>query len=367
MKNVVFLNKEIVTRQDLSHNAILAYVGLRMIMSRDMLGVDGDSAIDVVSPVRIAYQLNKSEEIEKSFIDVIKQGIEDLAESHLITIKNIYKEYLMDFTLLNLDTSKDYFIKMERSEVEVIMSSNEQTRKKVPLLRYFLAIISTFNQSDYMGEMCGKVGGMNMEYIAKQACIDSRRTCIRYNETLEKLHLIYVYRSNDKIKFDNSLKQINNCYSRYKDRDLCIKFATDYENLYGHAHTIIKTKKRKDEADNNRRYAAYYNQICMGTEYPIEIVRQVKKYIHNKNTYLQSEIDNKYTPKRTTPLSYSEREYVEKLKSQLRDEAPIDKLLESLGATAEQWGEPDPLDESEDLFKEEASDDFENQESNGVA
>ena len=55
------------------------------------------------------------------------------------------------------------------------------------------------------------------------------------------------------------------------------------------------------------------------------------------------------------------------MKSQLRDEAPIDKLLESLGATAEQWGEPDPPDESEDLFKEEASDDFENQESNGVA
>ena len=87
----------------------------------------------------------------------------------------------------------------------------------------------------------------------------------------------------------------------------------------------------------------------MGTEYPIEIVRQVKKYIHNKNTCLQSEIDNKYTPKRTTPLSYSEREYVEKLKSQFRDEAPIDKLLES---KENQWGEPDPLDESDNLSEE---------------
>ena len=37
MKNVVFLNKAIVTSQDLSHNAILAYVGLRMIMSRVVL------------------------------------------------------------------------------------------------------------------------------------------------------------------------------------------------------------------------------------------------------------------------------------------------------------------------------------------
>lgn len=47
MKHVVFLNKEIVTSQDLSHNAVLTYVGLRIIMSRDMLGVDGDSAIEL--------------------------------------------------------------------------------------------------------------------------------------------------------------------------------------------------------------------------------------------------------------------------------------------------------------------------------
>lgn len=67
IKDTIKLNKEIVTSQDLSHNAVLAYVGLRMIMSRDILGVDGDSAIDVVSPVRIAYQLNKSEEIENSY------------------------------------------------------------------------------------------------------------------------------------------------------------------------------------------------------------------------------------------------------------------------------------------------------------
>lgn len=158
--------------------------------------------------------------------------------------------------------------------------------KKVPLLRYFLALISTFNYSDYMGEMRGKVGGMAMEYIAKQACVDSTRTCIRYNQALENLYLIYVYRSNDKIKFDDSLRQINNCYSRYKDKELCIKFATDYEGMYGYDHIIIKTKKRKEEADNNRRLAAYYNQICVGTVYPIDTVRQVKKYIHNKNEYL---------------------------------------------------------------------------------
>ena len=42
---IVFLNKEIVTSQDLSHNAILAYVGLRMIMSRDVLLFGEESTI----------------------------------------------------------------------------------------------------------------------------------------------------------------------------------------------------------------------------------------------------------------------------------------------------------------------------------
>ena len=37
----------------------------------------------------------------------------------------------------------------------------------------------------------------------------------------------------------------------------------EHENLYGYAHGVVKTKKQKKEADNNRRYAAYYNQICM--------------------------------------------------------------------------------------------------------
>lgn len=252
MENAVFLNKKIVTSKDLSHNAVMVYVGLRMIMSRDMLWANGDSVIDSVSLVRIAYQLSKSEEIEKSFLNVIKYGLEELEENHLITMKEIYKEYLIDFTQLHLDTSNNYFITVERFEVQAIMSSNEQTRKKVPLLRYFLAIVSTFNHSDYMEELSGKVGGMSIDYIAKQACINNQMSCIRYNETLEKMHLIYVHRSNDKIKFGDNLKQINNCYSRYEDRDLCIHFATDYENLYGYAHSVVKTKKQKNEADNNR-------------------------------------------------------------------------------------------------------------------
>lgn len=308
MISTLFLSKEIVTSQELSHNAILAYVGLRMLMSRDVLLFGGESTITPVSVERIAYELNDMEKIEKSLIDVIKSGLKELSQSQWITMKDFTShEYLIDFSKLNLDTSKGFFIMVEKSEVKVIMASGEQTRKKVPLLRYYLALISTFNQSDYMEEMSGKVGGMSMGYIAKQACIDSIRTCMRYNQALENLQLIYVYRSNDKVKIYDELKQINNCYSRYKDWQLCIQFATNYEEMFGYEHIVVKTKKQKEEADNNRRLAAYYNQICAGTVYPIERVREVKKYIHNKNTYLQSEIDVKSDSKHTQPLALSEK------------------------------------------------------------
>ncbi len=43
------------------------------------------------------------------------------------------------------------------------------------------------------------------------------------------------------------------------------------------------------------------------------------------------------------------------MKFQLRDEAPIGKLLESLGVIAEQWGESDPLDMDENLVHEETA------------
>ena len=43
------------------------------------------------------------------------------------------------------------------------------------------------------------------------------------------------------------------------------------------------------------------------------------------------------------------------MKFQLRDEAPIGKLLESLGVIAEQWGESDPLNMDENLVHEETA------------
>ena len=200
-----------------------------------------------------------------------------------------------------------------------------------------------------MGKYQGKISGMSLEYFADLTGISSK-TCNRYNIILEKNHLLFVYRSNDKMKnFDGTMRQINNCYSRYCDKELCIAYATDYENRYGYEHKIVQTRKNKEEADKNRRLAAIYNRICEGHEYPIEVVREVQKYIRNKNQYLQKLIDEK---KAQSYMAFSEKEWVARLESQLRDESVFlqAKLESDCEFESNIWGEPNPLD----IFIEEA-------------
>lgn len=165
----------------------------------------------------------------------------------------------------------------------------------------------------------------------------SQRTCIRYNEILSELKMIYVYKSNDKERVGDKLKQIKNCYSRYADKDACEEYASNYENWYGSQHIIVRTQKNKEQADNNRRLAQIYNRICdgYGDTYDEETIRKVQKYIVNKNKTLQEEIDSKHAQENMTD---SDRRWVEKLESQIKDESVFEQF--DLLKDDDNWGEP---------------------------
>ena len=116
-------------------------------------------------------------------------------------------------------------------------------------------------------------------------------------------------------------------------------YASNYENMYGTQHKIVASKKNKAQADVNRRLGAIYNQICFGnTDYDEETIKAVHKYIVNKNKSLQEEIDSKYAQ---TYLTDSDKAYVEKLESQIRETSIFEQFsfLKSEGGNDE-WGEP---------------------------
>ena len=328
----LFLKKDFVTEITLTQDGVLSYIALRIIIDESIPLYNKTSAVDCdcVSVNRMAYVLIGSQtKYEKVLLDSLQRGIFELQLTKVIKILQDFStkksnEYLLDFSSMYLDTEKELFVTIFPEEIHKILACKEIMKKKISMLRYFVALVSTFNWSKAMRNLQGKIGTMSMEYIALQAGISSR-TCIRYNEALSKLKLIYIYKSNDKVREDDKLRQIKNCYSRYADKDVCEGYASNYENWYGVQHKIVLTQKNKEQADNNRRLAAIYNRICegYGDNYDKATIREVHKYIVNKNKAIQREIDAKYNQEYLTD---SDKRWVQKLKEQLRDESVFEQF-----------------------------------------
>lgn len=338
----LFLKKDLVTGYKLTQDGVLTYIALRIIMDESIPLYNKSSVVDCISVNRMAYAIIGSQEkYEKVFLDSLQRGIYELQLANVIRVlqdlsTKTSNEYLLDFSNLYLDTEKEQFVTIFSEEIYKILACEEIMKKKISMLKYFIAIVSTFNWSKSMRKLQGKIGTMSMEYIALQADISSR-TCIRYNNILSEMKMIYIYRSNDKERVGDKLRQIKNCYSRYADKDACEEYALNYENWYGSQHIFVHTQKNKEQADNNRRLAQIYNRICdgYGDTYDEETIRKVQKYIANKNRILQEEIDAKYAQEYMTD---SDKRWVQKLKSQIKDEN-VFKQFDFLKAD-DNWGEP---------------------------
>lgn len=338
----LFLNKELVTGSTLTMDGVVAYVALRTIMDESIPLYNKSTSTDCVSVNRLAYSLIGDMDYEKALTDALVRGIAELAGGKWISICKDFStkanyEYVLDFTNLYLDTEKDKFVIVSPNEVYKIMTCKEKMDKRIRMLKYYIALISTLDWS-----LDSKIGHMSEQFIAGQAD-NSVRTCQRYNDILVEMKMIYIYKSNDKVRVNDKNKQIKNCYSRYEDMGACEMYASNYEEMYGTQHKIVRTQKNKSQADHNRRLGAIYNQICSGnTDYDEATIKEVYKYIVNKNKALQKEIDEKHAQ---SYMSYSDEAYVEKLESQMREVSIFEQFdfLNSQPVSSDQWGEPDPM------------------------
>lgn len=362
----LFLKKNLVAGVTLTQDGVLAYIALRTIIDESIPLYNKTSTVDCISVNKMAYALiGSQEEYEKVFLDSLQRGIYELQLADALTILQDFStkasyEYLLDMSNMYLDIEKENFIIIFPEEIHKILCCNEIMKKKISMLKYYVALIGTFNWSKSMNyidgipNLQGKIGYMSIEYIAEQAGMLSQRTCIRYNEILSEIKMIYIYKSNDKIRKGDRLKQIKNCYSRYRDKDACELYASSYENYRGVRHKIVITQKKKEQADNNRRLAQIYNRICdgFGDTYDENTIRKVQKYITNKNKTLQEEIDGKYAQEyyqREGHLTDSDAKWVEKLKSQVKDESVFEQF--DFLKEDDNWGEP--VDMEKDFSLEE--------------
>lgn len=343
----LFLNKGLVTGTSLTQDGVLAYIALRTIIDESIPLYNKSSSVDCVSLNRMAYALVGFQgKYEKVFLGSLQRGIYELKLAKVLDILQDFSsktscEYLLDMANMLLDTEKDNFMFVYPEEVHRILTCNIIMKKKISMLRYFVALISTFNWCKSMRNLQGKISTMSIEYISTQAGMMSQRTCIRYNDILSEMKMIYVYKSNDKERIGDKLRQIKNCYSRYADKDVCEEYASTYEDWYGSQHIIVRTQKNKEQADNNRRLAQIYNRIYdgYGDTYDEKTIKKVKKYIVNKNKTLQEKIDEKQAQEYMTD---SDRRWVKKLESQIKDESIFEQF--DFLNNDDNWGDPVPME-----------------------
>ena len=182
IKDTVKLSNKIITSKSLSHNAVLAYTGLRMLMLRDSYVKSGLSYNICTSSGAIAYELGIREP-DKYMFDAIKQGLMELAENQMIKSTPCVNDYIINTYNLYLDITEPY-VEIDTASINLLMDLDEQGRKKIPLLRYYIVLTSV---GGYSAEVRKK---LTHKYVGSLAQITCEMTCHRYNQLLESIGII---------------------------------------------------------------------------------------------------------------------------------------------------------------------------------
>lgn len=162
----LFLRNDLITGNTLTQDGVLAYIALRTLIDESIPLYNKTSSTDCISVNRLAYSLIGEMDYEKALTDSLQRGIYELSGGEWISIRkdlstNKSYEFVLDIEKLWLDTEKDKFTVVYTNDIHKIMTCNEKMDKKIRMLKYYVALISTFDWS-----LDGKIGHMSQEYIA---------------------------------------------------------------------------------------------------------------------------------------------------------------------------------------------------------
>ena len=221
--NIIFLKREIIESENLTEKGVSVYVALRRIMQKDINEY-------FTSYNMIAYQLTGVGKNKRAMIDSVKKGLQELIDKNLVSVieKIGVSEFVLELSQIHLNAEEDCFTKIEEKEVRKIFSIENKT-DKIKLLRYFAALVGTFNNA----EGYSKVGYMTQDYFISKKIISKTQIYVM-TKVLEDNDLIFVYRSGKMIiNVDGSIKKITNCYGRAKDENFISSFARQHEKTCG--------------------------------------------------------------------------------------------------------------------------------------
>lgn len=270
------LKKEIIENTTLSNEALMVYLGI--VLSYRPLYQEIP-----INYGQLNYYLNKTTAMPQYFDKSLRKGLKQLINDHVVTcIDKTKTEYFLGTKNIKLeDTDKFIFVDVE--DVHKIMQSDCKSKNAV--LRLYLCMLGTFIGKNHIKDIRDPdkynniLGMMSQQYLSDISKI-SRTSVIEYMKVLEELELIYVSRCSALFqdKYGN-IKQHNNIYGKYSDRELIDEFTKIRYEMYDDFHNI----KSKITTNNARSLAQKYNCLANKTKYDKETVAEIYKYVCDYN------------------------------------------------------------------------------------
>lgn len=270
------LKKEIIENQELSDNAILAYIGLVMCIKKNLNSVFTNRNM-------LMFYLTNQEKTSKRFDDSLKDGLQELLDKKIVICKKKNgTDYLLSLVNIKLE-EQDKFIFVDYDDIQKILLCNSQRKKS--LLRFYLLMLGTFIGKNHIKDIRKPdkynniLGMMSQEYLAEISDISSR-TVTEYIKIFEDLKLMYVSRCSFTFKDKNGrIKRHNNIYGRLKDKELIDEFANIRYSMYDDLHKI----QDMNAVNNARSLMQKYNCLRKNTKYDKDTVADIYNYVCSYN------------------------------------------------------------------------------------
>ena len=269
----IYIIKKILEDDSLSDNAFCVWAALQ-----PWSGIKDDLLFTISYIGYLIY----GREITRTETDFVQQGFKELIDRGVIRVNAVLKrsEYVCNIQGLYFEQGTEFFVTVSYDELRKVMNIPTRSNKG-KLFRYFVSVVGHFNQSKHVDkEFRGRICGISLESMNR---LIPKKTAICYNNLLTDYKLLYIFRSEDIIITDTEITRVANCYSRYEDKDLCIKFAVNYQSWYGWNTKKSLRKMDLDNANRSRSLAQKYNNLCKGKEYDIETVRDIYQWAVNWN------------------------------------------------------------------------------------
>lgn len=270
------LNKKIIEDTNLSHEAIMVYIGIVVSYKCDCNAV-------LTNKNMLNYYLTQTSKIPRRFEENLRKGLQELLDNNIVVCKEkVGIDYYFDFKNIKLDDD-DKFVFVEFEDIRKIMTSEYQN--KSALLRLYLCMLGTFISKNHIKDIRDPdkynnvLGMMPQTYLCQITGLSSR-SVVEYIKILEYLELIYVSRCSFLFKDDKgNVKQHNNIYGKYCDMELVEEFTQIRYKMYDDLHRI----KSSSATNNARSLMQKYNRLTKDIKYDDKVVEEIYEYICKYN------------------------------------------------------------------------------------